>query len=115
MHYVKGSRRMRGYWRRKPYTYDHPTKAQRRTHAVLARIAFEKGRNKFGTVEIIDGAGKVKEVPASAIPIIVEMRGLVIKPPLLKVIPIRISPLDRIRRLRKIIITQLGTELPVPE
>lgn len=97
-HYVRGSRRQSGYYRRKPYTYDNPTKAQRKMRAVLARTAFEKGRDKTGMTQTIDEKGKVKEFPASAVPIIEEMKGIRVAPTRVKPGPPMLSPLDRLRR-----------------
>jgi len=102
-HYVRGSKRQNGYFRKKPYTYHHPTKAQRKARAILARTAFEKGRNKFGKAEIVDKEGDVKEVPASAVPVMEEMRGVVIKPKLVRPVPIEVSPIDRLRRVLEIL------------
>lgn len=102
-HYVRGSRRQSGYYRRKPYTYDQPTKAQREARAILARTAFEKGRDRFGKEEIVDRAGEVKEVPASAAAIAEEMRGIVISPKPVEVPAVMLTPIDRLRRTLEIL------------
>ena len=102
-HYVRGSKRQKGYFRKKPYTYKNPTAAQRRARAILARTAFERGRDKFGKAEIVDKEGIVKEVPASAVPIQEQMSGVVIKPKPVKVPTWEISPIDRLRRVLEIL------------
>jgi len=113
-HYVKGSRRQKGYYRRKPYTYDHPTKAQRKIRAILARTAYDQGREKFGLARVVDEEGNVKEVPASAIPIMQEMKGIQVKPARVKPGPPLLSPLDRARRQLRMLI-RAATVPPVSE
>jgi len=113
-HYVKGSRRQRGYYRRKPYTYDNPTIAQRKVRATLARTAFEKGRDKIGMTQTIDREGKVKEYPASAVPIIEEMKGVRVAPVKVRPGPPMLSPLDRVRRHLRALI-RVAIVPPAPE
>ena len=116
-HYVRGYERKKprvgGYTRRKPYTYDHPTRAQRQARAVLARTAFEKGRDRFGVTEIVGREGEVKEVPASAAAVAEEMRGLEIKPRVIEAPTITLTPIDRLRRTLEILArasARLGSE-----
>ena len=40
MHWVRGSKRQRGYWRVKPYTYKDPTVNQLKTWIALAEVAY---------------------------------------------------------------------------
>lgn len=94
-HHVRGSRRQKGYFRRRPYTYEAPTRPQRQARAILARTAFEKGRDKEGKAEI-EKNGEVKEIPASAIPIMKEMTGKTFAPP--TVPPAPVSPFQQLRR-----------------
>ena len=102
-HYVRGSRRQRGYFRKKPYIYHHPSKAQREARAILARTAFERGRDRFGKAEIVDKEGQVKEVPASAVPIQKEMTGVKVKVPEVPRVPIPVPALENIDRLRRVL------------
>jgi hypothetical protein len=107
-HYVRGHLReplVRGYTRRKPYTYREPTEAQRQARAILARTAFDRGRDRFGTAEIVDRNGEVKEVPASAVPIAEEMRGMVIKPKAIEAPAAALTPIERLRRALEILAT----------
>ncbi len=59
--FVKASYRQGGYWRRRAYTRDNPTKAQRLLRSQFIRIAHFEGTDQFGTVEV-DG----KVIPRSA-------------------------------------------------
>lgn len=61
MEYVKPSYRQGGYWRKRPYTRDNPTKAQRLLRSQFIRIAHFEGTDQFGTVRV----GK-KVIPRSA-------------------------------------------------
>lgn len=99
LHYVKGSLRQSGYLRRKPFTYDLPSKDQRKARAEFARIAHEEGIDKTGTVEIVDKKGQEKEIPASAVPLMENMKP--VAPP--KPVRVPISPYTvTVQRLRKI-------------
>lgn len=99
LHYVKGSLRQSGYWRRRPWTYNLPKKNQRKARAELARIAHDEGTDKTGTVEIVDKKGEEKEIPASAAPIMENMKP--VAPP--KPVRVPISPYAATaQRLRKI-------------
>lgn len=61
LEYVKPSYRQGGYWRRRPYTRDNPTIAQRKVLSQFTKIAHYEGTGKFGTIEV---EGKV--IPRSA-------------------------------------------------
>lgn len=65
VHYVRGSWRNKGYWRKKPYIYRHPTENQRRARSLFIRIAHEEGLNQWGTTEI-EVEGEIKTIPKSA-------------------------------------------------
>ena len=99
-HYVKGSLRQKGYYRKRPYTYDQPTKDQRKARAQFGVIAHEQGIDKTGKVEIVDNKGQEKEVPASAVPIMQNMKPVAAPKP--ERIPV-VSPLERLKRFSEII------------
>ena len=100
-HYVKGSLRQKGYYRRRPFTYDQPTKDQRKARAQFGVIAHEQGIDKTGKVEIVDNRGQVKEIPTSAVPIMQEMKPVTpIEPQRVVVV---VSPLERLKRFSEII------------
>lgn len=101
LQFVRGSLRQSGYYRKRPYTYDHPTPAQRVARALFARIAHDKGRDKFGKETIIDKTGQEKEVPASAVPIMENMKP--VTPPEPIRVPGRISPVDRLIRFAELL------------
>ncbi|MDI6814170.1 MAG: hypothetical protein QMD10_11630 [Desulfitobacteriaceae bacterium] len=96
IHYVKSSKRQKGYFRKRPYHYDTPTLAQRKARAILARVAFEKGRDKTGKVQIVKD-DVVKEAPASAVPVMEEMKG---KPVAVKLAPppMLVSPYEQLKK-----------------
>lgn len=99
-HYVKGSLRQRGYYRKRPYVYDHPTQNQRKARAQFGVIAHEQGIDKTGKVEIVDKRGREKEVPASAVPIMQNMKPVATPKP--ERIPV-VSPMERLKRFSEII------------
>jgi len=101
LHFVRGSLRQQGYYRKRPFTYDTPTKHQRKTRAQFARIAHVDGTDKTGTVEIVDSQGVVKEIPASAVPIMEKMRR--VAPPKPVKVPTFAAAAQRLRVLAEIL------------
>jgi len=63
--WVSGSKRQRGYWRKRAYTIDNPTPAQLRVRAMFAETAYEQGYGKEGVVAI-EKDGTMKQIPMSA-------------------------------------------------
>ena len=59
------SKKGRLYLRKKPYTYKNPNPNLLRTHAAMARAAYN-ARDQFGKATITGKDGQVKEVPAVA-------------------------------------------------
>ena len=103
-HYVKGSRRQKGYFRQIPFHYEFPTDSMRQARRILTETAFIKGREQFGTVKVVDEKGLEKTIPASAMPIKESMQGLKIAPIKPVVVPeLEISPLVRLERFIKIL------------
>lgn len=80
--WVRGSWRNKGYFRRRPYTRDHPTLAQRKVRYAVAKLAHEKATGKTGTV-IIDG----KECPVAAKIVKENLEGRLFAPPKTRPIP----------------------------
>lgn len=99
LHYVRGSLRQRGYFRRRRYDLDHPSKNQRKARALFGRIAHDHGIDKTGKAEIVDKKGVEKEIPASAVPVMEKMYP--VAPP--KPVRVPISPVQRLRRLAEIL------------
>ena len=103
-HYVRKSARQRGYFRRVPFHYELPTDSMRQARRILTETAFIKGRDKFGTVKVVNEQGEEKTIPASAEPIKDSMKGLKIAPSKLVVVPEpEISPLQRLGKFIKIL------------
>jgi len=48
-HWVTGSNRQEGYWRKLPWTYKHPSQRQADNQNTFATIAHEKGTDALGT------------------------------------------------------------------
>lgn len=101
VHYVRGSLRQQGYFRRRPWTYDHPNKPQRKVRAQFGRIAHDEGTDKTGLVEIVDKKGVAKEIPASAVPLMQKMKPVTPRKPVK--VPRFVSAADRIRRISEIL------------
>jgi len=74
-HWVKGSKRQSGYWRRVPYCYDRPSPAQRRARELFGRMAAEHGKGKRGLVTI-EKDGVVKDIPKSAEAVMAAFKGM---------------------------------------
>lgn len=96
LHYVKGSIRQKGYYRRRPWVYDLPPPNHRKARAQFGKIAHDFGRGMFGKQEIVDKAGVEKEVPSSAVPLMERMGS--VKPAEPIKVP-RVSQVERIRRI----------------
>jgi len=108
-HYVKGSKRQSGYFRRVPFHYEFPTDSMRQARRILTETAFSKGRDKFGAVKVVSDEGVEKTVPASAEPIKEVMKGLKIAPSKPVTVPEpEISPLQRLEKFIKIL-AEVGT------
>lgn len=105
LQYVKGSLRQQGYWRRRPWIYDLPPLNRRKTNAAFGRIAHDHGRNKFGTVEIVNKEGARVQIPASALPIMERVK------PLAPAAPREIPTVSRVEQLKRMqeILAQLTT------
>lgn len=101
LHFVKGSLRQSGYYRKRPFTYDTPTKNQRKARAQLAKIAHEEGTDKTGKVEIVDPQGVVKEIPASAVPVMEKMKR--VAPPKPVKVPTFVAAAQRLRKMAEIL------------
>ena len=103
-HYVRSSKRQRGYFRRVPFHYEFPTDNMRQARRILTETAFKQGRDKFGTVKVVDGEGVEKTIPASAEPIKERMEGLKIVEPKPMVVPEpEVSPLVRLKKMIEIL------------
>ncbi len=74
--FVKASYRQGSYYRKRPYTRDNPTLAQRKVRAQFATIAHEEGTNQFGTITV-----EGKEIPRSAKVIKDKMRPVTVPKP----------------------------------
>jgi hypothetical protein len=96
LHYVKGSIRQKGYYRRRPWVYDLPPPNHRKARAQFGKIAHDFGRGEFGKRDIVDKAGVEKEVPSSAVPVMERM--VPVKPAEAIRVPV-ISQVERIRRI----------------
>lgn len=101
LHYVRESLRQSGYYRKRPFTYDLPSKHQRKARALFGRIAHDEGTDLTGKVEIVDKKGVEKEIPASAVPIMEKMKP--VAPPKPVKVPTFVSAADRIRRISEIL------------
>jgi len=101
LHYVRGSLRQQGYYRKRPWTYDLPKKPQRKARALFAQIAHDEGTDKTGLVEVIDKRGIAKEIPASAVPLMDKMKR--VAPPKPVKVPTFVSRADRIRKISEIL------------
>ncbi len=76
--FVKASYRQGSYHRKRPYTRDNPTLAQRKVRYQFAKIAHEEGTDKFGTIKV-----EGKEIPRSAKVIKDKMRPVTVPKPVL--------------------------------
>lgn len=74
--FVKASYRQGSYFRKRAYTRDNPTLAQRKIRAQFAEIAHEEGTDQFGTI-VVEG----KEIPRSAKVIKDNMRSVTVPKP----------------------------------
>lgn len=101
LHYVKGSLRQQGYYRKRPYHYDTPSKNQRKARALFATIAHDEGTDKTGKVEIVDPQGVVKGIPASAVPIMEKMKR--VAPPKPVRVPTFVAAAQRLRKIAEIL------------
>lgn len=101
LHYVRGSLRQQGYYRKRPFHYDAPSKHQREARAQFGRIAHVDGTDKTGTVEIVDSQGVVKEIPASAVPVMEKMRR--VAPPKPVKVPTAAAAAQRLRVFAEIL------------
>jgi len=96
LHWVKGSNRQKGYWRRRPWIYNLPPPNHRKARAQFGKIAHVQGRNKFGKQLIIDKNGVEKEIPLSAVPLMENMAP--VKPVEVPRIPV-VSASERLRKI----------------
>lgn len=103
LHYVRGSLRQQGYYRKRPFTYDTPSQDQRKARAELARIAHDEGTDKTGTVEIVDKRGQEKEIPASAVPIMENMKPVAAPKPVRAPISPYTATVQRLRKIAEIL------------
>ncbi len=67
-HLVRRSRGEKPYIRRRPFTYQNPSEAQRKMREEFAKVAKEHGKGKKSLVTIEKG-GALKDIPRSAEPI----------------------------------------------
>jgi hypothetical protein len=100
LHYVKGSIRQKGYYRRRPWVYDLPPPNHRKARARFGKIAHDFGRGEFGKRAIVDKAGVEKEVPSSAVPIMEKMGPVTPAEPARV---IRVSQVEHIRRMSELL------------
>ncbi len=82
LEYVKPSYRQRGYWRKRPYTRDNPTEAQRMVRSQFIRIAHFEGTDQFGTIKVGD-----KVIPRSAKVIKDKMKPVTVPKPEVMTVP----------------------------
>ena len=106
-HFVRGSKRQHGYYRRVPYHYELPSENMRKARLILTETAFTKGRDKIGIVKVEDGEGNVKSIPASAKVVKDAMQGIKIAPTEEVVTP-EVSPVERLRKFIEIL-SSVGT------
>ena len=99
LHYVKGSLRQTGYWRKRRYDLDHPSQSQRAARATMARIAHDYGRDRFGTVEIVNKKGARVQIPASVVPIMEKAKPVPTAP---REIP-QVSRIEQLKRMQEIL------------
>lgn len=83
LEYVKASYRQGGYWRRRPYTRDNPTIAQRLVRSQFIRIAHFEGTGKFGSIRVGD-----KVIPRSAKVIKDKMKPVTVPKPEVVTVPV---------------------------
>jgi len=111
LEYVQPTKTRKGYWRRRPFNRDLPSRHQIRTRALFAKSAFES-RDSFGKAEVVGKDGKVKELPKTAEAVQQNMKGVKISPEKPRVISdYAVADLEAIRKIAEALreIRELGT------
>ncbi len=92
LEYVKPSAHQAGYFRKRPYTRDNPTKAQRQIRIQFIKAAHYKGTDQFGTIKVGD-----KVIPRSAKVIQDNVKAVVEPKPKLMPIYVRLPIIKKIK------------------
>lgn len=111
LEYVRPTKTRKGYWRRRPFSRDLPSKNQVRTRALFAKSAFES-RDRFGKAEVVGKDGKSKAVPKTAKAVQDSLKGVKVAPEKPRMISdYVVADLEAIRKIAEALreIKELGT------